>query len=34
MIGLVVVSHNRKLAEEKFDRKKTYNQIVKTIEGN
>lgn len=26
--------NNRKLAEEKFDRKKTYNQIVKTIEGN
>lgn len=26
--------NNRKLAEEKFDRKKTYNQIVKIIEGN
>lgn len=27
-------NNNRKLAEEKFDRKKTYNQIVKIIEGN
>lgn len=26
--------NNRNLAEEKFDRKKTYNQIVKIIEGN
>ena len=27
-------NNNRKLAEEKFDREKTYNQIVKIIEGN